>query len=1058
MKSIPPLTIIPAGAGSGKTHHIKETLAAWVTDAAYGVAPDKIVAVTFTEAAAAEMRERVRAELVRRNRLDDAARLDSAYISTIHGFGLRLLREFAFDAGLPPVSRLLEEDEENTLIRRALARSPSGAEIMEQLEGFGYDYDFLSGDSAEDQFRKEILGMISRFRSLGRETGINAMYPVIEQEISQLYGTPQSAAMLNELLASSVSALLKKYPDNMAPTVSVKTARKELDSDFRRLKAVRTGKHLSDWNLWQKLRSMRVSNRNTKLSENYDDLARDVMAAADSLPVHPGPLETALNHARLLLGTVDESLQDYLANKKEHGLVDYGDMLAIAHAILTADPQVLATLRSRVDCLIIDEFQDTNPLQFSLLWALTRHGVPTLVVGDLKQAIMGFQHADARLMEALIRKPEVRVEPLGRNWRSVPALVQLTNALGPGLFGQGYEALAPAVSFTSHLSPLELLLSDKTASPKNWAANLAQRLLTLLIDPEQQVYDKKLGTHRRLRAGDIAVICPTNDMVKQYADVLRSAGLRCRMPSDGWFASRSVQLVCQALRYLADQSDRHAALYLAVTELGSHTLASAVEQLLAGELTDPLFEQLQVIAAGEPDRSVAQLCSETIRTLNLSPLLSNWPDGEQQRANLLRLEQECREFMTANLEALSCGGYHGSGLKTFLAWLTKRAERDDQQPDPRVVDEDAIELCTWHRSKGREWPVVAVCGTKKSVEPKLPDYAVAYEDFDQLDRLLEQARISIYPDYDAPESKAPLIEHLRPGAVQNAARVLYVALTRAREKMLLEWTDTLAKKDLLTFVRVAHLAGLEVGSNYLRIGEQQFPCRVIEIDRKLEIEPADHEEIQLPAGIGRRALRPEQYTGELTPDHLSPSQLHGSTASVPEVVNHRYAGEFRVQTGLEGTDRGQLLHRCFELLYDGMLDHTMLPALVGHDMAPELTCAVSAAVRSFADWVTSELKPLNHWHEEPFIAPDAAGTVVSGFIDLLLETQDGFWIIDHKSDQLDDESMIPERFAYYYPQLKAYADAISALHSDNPVKGVIVNWITLGMVTWGLENDDARPV
>ena len=227
----------------------------------------------------------------------------------------------------------------------------------------------------------------------------------------------------------------------------------------------------------------------------------------------------------------------------------------------------------------------------------------------------------------------------------------------------------------------------------------------------------------------------------------------------------------------------------------------------------------------------------------------------------------------------------------------------------------------------------------------------------------------------------------------------------------------------------------------------QFPCRVIEIDRKLEIEPADHEEIRLPAGIGRRALRPEQYTGELTPDHLSPSQLHGSTALVPEVVNHRYAGEFRVQTGLEGTDRGQLLHRCFELLYDGMLDHTMLPALVGQDMAPELTCAVSAAVRSFADWVTSELKPLNHWHEEPFIAPDAAGTVVSGFIDLLLETEDGYWIIDHKSDQLDDESMIPERFAYYYPQLKAYADAVSALHPDKPVKGVIVNWITLGMVT-----------
>jgi len=1044
---IPPLTIIPAGAGSGKTHHIKETLAAWVTDPNYGVSPDKIVAVTFTEAAAAEMRERVRSELVKRGRLDDATRLDTAYISTIHGFGLRLLREFAFDAGLPPTSRLLEEDEESALIRRALARSPSGSEIMEQLDSFGYKYNHTSGNSAEEQFRKEILGMISRFRSLGRESGINAMYPAIERQISDLYGSPQSAAMLDKLLETSVAALLKAYPDNMASTVSAKTAKNELDSDFRRLKAVKAGRHLSEWSLWQKLRKMRVSNRNTKLPEDYDTLAGAVMAAADDLPRHPGPLEQALRHARLLLGTVDESLQDYLADKKEHGLVDYGDMLAIANAILTADPRVLETLRSRVDCLIIDEFQDTNPLQFSLLWALTRHGVPTLVVGDLKQAIMGFQHADPRLMAALIRKPDAKVEPLGRNWRSVPALVQLTNALGPGLFGQGYESLAPAVSYESKLAPLELLCSEKTVKPGNWAANLAGRLQALLADPEQQVYDKKLGTHRRLRAGDIAVICPTNELVRKYADVLRSAGLRCRMPSDGWYASRPVQLVCQALRYLADRSDRHAALYLATTELGSHTLESALRLMLDGELADGVLDQLQTVADGAPDRTVDQLCHQTIEALGLYPMISLWPDGEQARANLLRLEQECREFMTANLEALACGGYYGSGLKTFLAWLAKRAERDDRQPDPRVVDEDAIELCTWHRSKGREWPIVAVCGTRKGVEPKLPAYAVEYEDFDQLDRLLEQARISIYPAYDAPESKEPLVDLLRPGAWQDAARVLYVALTRAREKLLLEWTGSLAEKDLLTFVRVAQQAGLQVGSNYLRIGEQQFPCRVIEVDHELEIVPPEQEAVLLPTGIGRRALRPAGYAGTLTSDHLSPSQLHGETATVSEIVNHRYAGEFRVQTGLEGTDRGQLLHRCFELLYDGKLDQALLPGLVGQELTPELTAAIYAAVRSFADWVSSSFKPTACYHEEPFIAMDPSGTVVSGFIDLLLETEEGYWIVDHKSDQLDDESMIPERFAWYYPQLKAYADAVAVIQPDKPVRGVVVNWITLGLVT-----------
>ena len=119
--SIPPLSVVPAGAGSGKTHHIQECLADWI--AAGAVAPERIVAVTFTEAAAAELRERVRSRLLADGRVEEALRLDQATISTIHSFGLRLLTEYAFDAGRSPSSRLLNEDEETMLVRLALART-----------------------------------------------------------------------------------------------------------------------------------------------------------------------------------------------------------------------------------------------------------------------------------------------------------------------------------------------------------------------------------------------------------------------------------------------------------------------------------------------------------------------------------------------------------------------------------------------------------------------------------------------------------------------------------------------------------------------------------------------------------------------------------------------------------------------------------------------------------------------------------------------------------------------------------------------------------------------
>mgnify|MGYP001139039097 CR=1 FL=1 len=163
--SLPRLTIIPAGAGSGKTHTIQERLGRWVVE--NEVAPDRIVAVTFTEAAAAELRERIGAELLRLDRVEDALRLDQAYISTIHGFGLRVLTEFAFEACTSPQPRLLNEDEQNALIRLAVARTEKADEIMSNLAAYGYVYDFGSKKSAEDLFRDDLLRVVELLRSVG---------------------------------------------------------------------------------------------------------------------------------------------------------------------------------------------------------------------------------------------------------------------------------------------------------------------------------------------------------------------------------------------------------------------------------------------------------------------------------------------------------------------------------------------------------------------------------------------------------------------------------------------------------------------------------------------------------------------------------------------------------------------------------------------------------------------------------------------------------------------------------------------------------------------------
>ncbi|NIR60130.1 MAG: UvrD-helicase domain-containing protein, partial [Gammaproteobacteria bacterium] len=373
-----------------------------------------------------------------------------------------------------------------------------------------------------------------------------------------------------------------------------------------------------------------------------------------------------------MLGAGQSVLTHYAEAKREAGLVDYTDMVALAYRLLREDPRVAEILARRADCVVIDEFQDTNPIQFALLWRLRAAGVPALVVGDLKQAIMGFQGADPRLLETLERQNRHAREPLSHNWRSQPSLMAFINAMGSGLFGDDYVRLEPKAP-SSVLESLEVVAFAERPPRKQHrvrAAHVGLRIRTLLEGGAQTVIDRRTRQLRPLRGGDIAVLCPTNNLLAIYAEVLRRLGLRVRLPESGWFDSRVVQIAWHAFTYLANPEDRHAALYLAVTELGSLELKDALAQLIEeGRIEEPLLERLDALGAGVSDSAVDGVIADTIAALKLFDVIASWPDAEQARANLLRLNGEAKEFMSANREALASGGFHGSGLPTFMAWL-----------------------------------------------------------------------------------------------------------------------------------------------------------------------------------------------------------------------------------------------------------------------------------------------------------------------------------------------------------------------------------------------------
>ncbi|SMX44439.1 UvrD-helicase domain-containing protein [Maliponia aquimaris] len=532
------LSLVPAGAGAGKTWHIQKELGAWVETGE--VAPGRILAVTFTEAAAAEMRDRVRGELMARGRLHDALEIDRAYMGTIHALGQRLLTEHAFAAGRSPESRLLSEPERDLLIRLEMDHCAALAPLMEHLGRFGYRWNHQARTSAEDGFRADVLRTVDLIRGLGaRGQSPDILTPALEA-LTKGYGPcAEDGTALTAALRQAVQDVLAAFPGSLAPLfAATRSVRDDFAKDHENLRtASQPGRLETDWPLWQKLRNLRLSNSKSRTPPGYDALAQAVRSAADALPRHPGPLADARAHLTALVTGAQQVLHAYQTAKRRAGLIDYGDMIAEAESLLHDRPEILQAVLGEIDCVVIDEFQDTNPVQFALLWRLARGAKRALIVGDTKQSIMGFQGADARLSQALQGGHLDAVSPLHRNWRSDKRIMDLVNTLGPALFDD-YTPLQPQRPETGEtaLEVLHLPGGRKDTSSECIANRVAD-----LLEAGTLVWDKTREELRPVRPGDIAVLTYTHDKASAAAAALEAHGLPVRIQQAGWLTSPAMR-------------------------------------------------------------------------------------------------------------------------------------------------------------------------------------------------------------------------------------------------------------------------------------------------------------------------------------------------------------------------------------------------------------------------------------------------------------------------------------------------------------------------------------
>jgi len=816
-------TIVGASAGSGKTYRLTEIVTRAIDpQSAQTIDVQSLVAVTYTRKAHAELEARIQGRLVAAAAFDQAARLPLAYIGTVHSACLRLVKEFAIDAGLSPDVDVLAENA-SELLRASLEAflEPEKRERLEHLASR-----FKLGYMPQLQ-RYDWILPVSDIMDLARGNRIAArdLRAMAERSADGLLGLLPAP----EIDGAGIDAELARELEvaRRALAGSGDATRVTADAlDLLYWMTVRAQDGELDWSDWARVASLKLSVKSAPLAARLREIAGRCLA-------HPRFHSELRELTVALFEAASTGLAAYQTWKSQRRVVDYVDMLDRTLELLD-HPHVREELRERLALIVVDEFQDTSPIQLALFMKL--HGLAgrSVWVGDRKQCIFEYAGADPQLMDAvtkLVATSGGERETLEDNYRSRPELVEacsavFTRALARHGFAHSEVRVAArrdSPASIAALPPLGLWVLDAGNNDAH-AAAVARGVSRLLASPAiTPVLDRATKEVRGVRAGDIAVLVATNAEVEALASALHAIGVRAAFARTKLLATPEGVLVEAALRWLLDARDTLSAAKIeALLGYDGATADEWLEQLLAAAeredwapqasswraILEPVRARLRVLAPSEA-------LDQVMASLDLVHLCARWPDATQRVANLdslrglaARYEERCAQEHEAGTVAGLLRYFGDVGAER---WRRNELIASDDQHVPSEAG--AVVISTYHRAKGLEWPVVILSSLDRA-ERRDAFQVCPESDVKALDpeRPLAGRWIRYWPwPFGLLKSSpmAALAESSAEGRRVEAreekerARLLYVGFTRARDHLVLavrvkrgkaacQWLDALA--------------------------------------------------------------------------------------------------------------------------------------------------------------------------------------------------------------------------------------------------------------------------
>ena len=660
---------VSAGAGTGKTTVLVERFVRAVCDE--GLDVESLLVITYTERAAGELRARIRARLGELGRHDLARSLDGAWISTIHGFCLRLLKAHPFEAGIDPRFRVLDDSQGRVVRGEAFERALTA---------------FCSGDQPER------LQLLATYGAGGLRRMLTTVYETLRSAgrdlVLELGERPGLEARLAELAEAA-----RSLGDDPDATAAQRTAAAEA---LRLAETETTPERLLD------LGGLRARGER---AASYEDARRAVEQAALD--------ELAVRDRELLQELLVRFAEEYAAAKDAESALDFEDLQLRARDLLREHAPLREREQLRFRSIMVDEFQDTNRLQCEVVDLLTGPGTDRFFVGDEFQSIYGFRHADV----AVFRERRAQTEtllPLTRNYRSRPEVLSVVNHLFGASFGDEFQPLAASGEFPDPVfgTPVELLVTDKAAydgSHLHWrraeARHVARRV--------RELVDAGAAT-----PGEIVLLFAAGTDAEWYEEELRREGLPTyRATGRGYFGQQQVVDLLSYLRLLHNRYDDEAlvsvlaspfvgvsndALLLLRRAAGRRPIFTGLERTLPPDLDDRDTRLLRAfrqrydrLAEAAGRLSLELLCERVVAEHDYDlAVLATW-DGRRRYANLRKLARLARSY-----EEL-----RGPDVEGFVRFVLEQEAVGTSERDAAAEEEgaDAVRLLTIHAAKGLEF-------------------------------------------------------------------------------------------------------------------------------------------------------------------------------------------------------------------------------------------------------------------------------------------------------------------------------------------------------------------